>query len=116
MRLFNVTFDVRDAAALAGFWAEVVERPVNPEANEYFARIDGNGVEPNLLFIQVPDTKAGKNRVHIDLDADDLGVARQRLEELGATVVHEKDEYGIRWLTFRDPEGNEFCVGTHYSE
>ena len=116
MRLFNVTFDVRDAASLAGFWAEVVGRPVNPEANEYFARIDGNGVEPNLLFIQVPDTKAGKNRVHIDLDADDLGVARQRLEELGATVVHEKDEYGIRWLTFRDPEGNEFCVGTHCSE
>ena len=91
----------------------MVGRPVNPEANEYFARIDGNGAEPNLLFIQVPETKAGKNRLHIDLDADDLNAARERLDGLGAQFVHEKDEYGIQWLTFRDPEGNEFCVGTH---
>jgi predicted enzyme related to lactoylglutathione lyase len=108
-----VTFDVRDAAARARFWAEVVGRPVNPEANEYFARIDGNGAEPNLLFIQVPEEKAGKHRVHVDLDADDLDAARERLDGLGAQFVHEKDEHGIQWLTFRDPEGNEFCVGTH---
>ena len=40
-------------------------------------------------------------------------VARQRVEELGATFVHEKDEYGVHWMTFHDPEGNEFCVGAH---
>ena len=114
MRLFNVTFDVRDAAALAGFWAEVIGRPVEPEANEYFARIDGDGAGPNLLFIQVPEDKSGKNRVHIDLDAEDLGAARERLQGLGAVFVHEKDEYGLQWLTFRDPEGNEFCVGSHH--
>ena len=51
--------------------------------------------------------------MHVDLDCDDLGVARQRVEELGATFVHEKDEYGVHWMTFHDPEGNEFCVGAH---
>ena len=114
MRLFNVTFDARNAAALARFWSEVVERPVDIEANEFFARIAGDEAVPNLLFIQVPEPKAGKNRVHVDLDADDLGAARERLLRLGAEFVHEKDEYGLQWLTFRDPEGNEFCVGSHY--
>jgi predicted enzyme related to lactoylglutathione lyase len=113
MRVFNVTFDARDAAALATFWSEVVERPVDPEANGFFARIAGDDAVPNLLFIQVPEQKAGKNRVHVDLDIDDLGAARERLEGLGAQFVHAKDEYGIQWLTFRDPEGNEFCVGSH---
>jgi predicted enzyme related to lactoylglutathione lyase len=113
MRLFNVTFDAQDAAVLATFWSQVFERPVDPEANEFFARIPGDESSPNLLFIQVPEAKAAKNRVHVDLDAADLAEARTRLEGLGAEFVHEKDEYGLRWLTFRDPEGNEFCVGSH---
>ena len=113
MRLFKVTFDAGDGAALATFWAEVVDRRVDPEASEFFARITGDDDVPNLLFIQVPEDKSGKNRVHIDLDAEDLGAARERLQGLGAEFVHEKDEYGLQWLTFRDPEGNEFCVGSH---
>jgi catechol 2,3-dioxygenase-like lactoylglutathione lyase family enzyme len=113
VRIFNVTFDAADAVALAGFWAQVVERPVDEGANEHFARIDGGGDEPNLLFIQVPEPRGAKNRVHVDLDAPTLADARARLEGLGATFVHEKDEYGLRWFTFQDPEGNEFCVGSH---
>ena len=46
-------------------------------------------------------------------DAESLDVARTRLEGLGARFVHEKDEYGLRWFTFQDPEGNELCVGSH---
>ena len=61
----------------------------------------------------MPEARSAKNRVHVDLDARDLDEARERLEGLGATFVHEKDEYGLRWFTFQDPEGNEFCVGSH---
>jgi Glyoxalase-like domain len=57
--------------------------------------------------------KTAKNRFHLDLDTETLDGLRPRLEGLGATFVHEKDEYGIHWLTFQDPEGNEFCVGAH---
>jgi len=113
VRLFNVTFDVRDAAAQAAFWSAVVERPVDEGAGEQFARIQGDEANPNLLFIQVPEDRTAKNRVHIDLDAPNLDAVRERLEGLGAEFVHEKDEYGLRWFTFRDPEGNEFCVGSH---
>ncbi|MGH9187548.1 MAG: VOC family protein, partial [Acidimicrobiales bacterium] len=34
-------------------------------------------------------------------------------QDLGASFVHEKDEHGVHWMTFQDPEGNEFCVAAH---
>lgn len=112
MRLYNLTFDARDPTALAEFWSAVLERPIGG-TGEFFAFIDRTPTDPAVLFIKVPEEKIAKNRMHVDLDCDDLGVARQRVEELGATFVHEKDEYGVHWMTFHDPEGNEFCVGAH---
>ena len=61
----------------------------------------------------MPEGKTAKNRMHVDLDAGDLDEARRRLESLGATFVHEQNEYGVHWYTFQDPEGNEFCVAHH---
>ena len=113
MRLYNVTFDARDPSALATFWSAVLERPVGEGANEFFATLDRTATEPALLFVRVPEDKTAKNRMHMDLDCDDLGIARQRLESLGASFVHEKDEFGVHWMTFQDPEGNEFCVAAH---
>ena len=111
MNIGNVTFDCDDAVALSGFWAKVVDRPVAAGATTEFAVIGGR---PNLLFVRVPEAKAAKNRCHVDLDADtDLDTVRARLEGFGATFVHRKDEFGISWMTFTDPEGNEFCVGEH---
>jgi predicted enzyme related to lactoylglutathione lyase len=66
-----------------------------------------------IYNIKVPEGKTAKNRLHLDLDCDDLTEARRRLELLGASFVHEKDEYGVHWMTFQDPEGNEFCVAAH---
>jgi len=45
--------------------------------------------------------------------ADDRAAEVERLVELGATHVHDKDEWNTRWTTLTDPEGNEFCVATH---
>ena len=111
MRIYNVTFDCDDAAALSAFWSKVVDRPVADGASPDFAMIGG---DPNLLFIKVSETKLAKNRCHVDLDADaPLDEVRSRLEGFGAEFVHRKDEFGISWMTFRDPQGNEFCVGEH---
>jgi predicted enzyme related to lactoylglutathione lyase len=112
VRVYNLTFDAHDPPALAEFWSAVLERPVGG-TREFFAFIDRTDAEPAVIFIQVPEGKTAKNRLHLDLDCDDLDVARERLEGFGASFVHEKDEHGVHWLTFRDPEGNEFCVGAH---
>ena len=116
MRLHNVTFDAEDPVSLATFWSAVLERPVADGASRFVAAIDRNPTDPRWLFIRVPEGKTAKNRVHVDLDCDDLGAARSQLEALGASFIHEKDEYGTRWLTFRDPEGNEFCVTSHRAD
>jgi predicted enzyme related to lactoylglutathione lyase len=111
MKIGNVTFDCEDAASLAGFWAALLERDLAPDANEYMAFLPGT---PNLLFLKVPEARAdAKNRVHVDLNIDDIATARARAEELGATFVHEKEEYGVHWVTMLDPESNEFCMGVH---
>lgn len=112
-----VTFDCANAVTVSDFWSAVLGRPVDREgdlsASEFFARIPGEGSDPTLMFIQVPETKSVKNRVHLDLNTSDRAAEVARLVALGATVIHEKDEYGVQWTTLADPEGNEFCVATH---
>jgi predicted enzyme related to lactoylglutathione lyase len=112
VRVYNLTFDAHDPAELATFWSAVLERPVGA-TGEFFAFIDRTETEPAVIFIKVPEGKTAKNRMHLDLDCDDLAAARQQLEGLGASFLHEKDEYETHWMTFLDPEGNEFCVAAH---
>ena len=110
----HVVFDCADAAALAGFWAGVLERPVDDEASEHFATVGmptrGQGPVPVFMFIAVPEERAGKNRLHVDLGAADREAEVARVVALGATHVGDFDEYGARWTTLADPEGNVFDV------
>ncbi|HET8559416.1 MAG TPA: VOC family protein [Marmoricola sp.] len=66
-----------------------------------------------VLFIEVPEGKQVKNRLHFDLAPrtgrrDDELV---RLLELGATRVDDRRQPdGKGWVVLADPEGNEFCI------
>jgi predicted enzyme related to lactoylglutathione lyase len=109
----HVTVDARDAGALAAFWAEVLGWGVGPEPSAVVAVIGGPARPrdtPGWLFLQVPEGKTAKNRMHVDLQADDLDAETERLVGLGARVLHEKREWGAHWRSLADPEGNEFCV------
>ena len=114
-----ITFDCEDAAVLSAFWSGALDRPVDPSEEDtggFFASIgmaDPQPGQPTMMFIKVPESKTSKNRVHLDLNASDRGAEVERLVGLGATVVHDKDEWGVRWTTLTDPEGNEFCVAEH---
>lgn len=107
--LAAVAFDCADAARLAGFWSQVLDRPVDDGATEGFAAI-GMGVPQGLgwMFLKVPEGKTAKNRVHVDLSVADLAAETARLVALGATHVADHEEGNVRWSTLRDPEGNEF--------
>ncbi len=68
-----------------------------------------------LLFIEVPDTKTVKNRLHFDISPRDGTRDEElaRLLEHGANVVADhRGKYGpgTGWVTLADPEGNEFCI------
>jgi predicted enzyme related to lactoylglutathione lyase len=49
-----------------------------------------------------------KNRVHFDLQAADILAEADRLTRLGARQIRSLAENNSRWISFIDPEGNEF--------
>jgi len=63
---------------------------------------------PVLMFHKVPEGKTVKNRVHVDLQATDVAAEADRLSGLGATQIRSLAENNDQWISFTDPEGNEF--------
>ena len=112
IHIANLTVDCSgDASALAGFYAQLLGKSVDEGASPYFATV-GRGKEvPVLMFIRVPDRTPGKNSVHLDLHSEDISAAVERAVSLGAKHVNDFDEYGAKWTTLADPEGNLFDVG-----
>jgi catechol 2,3-dioxygenase-like lactoylglutathione lyase family enzyme len=105
--LASITFDCADAVATARFWSAVLDRPMPDDASPEYVLLPGS---PAWSFFAVPEPKAGKNRVHVDLAADDRDAVVDRLLALGATRLGDFEEGGYRWTTLADPEGNEFDV------
>lgn len=114
-----ITFDCANALTLAEFWSAALGRPIDPgepAPSPFFARLapgEGDNAGPVMMFIQVPEPKSVKNRTHLDLGTDDRDAEIKRLLALGATRIHDKEEWGIQWTTLADPEGNEFCIAEH---
>ena len=65
---------------------------------------------PDILFVQVPDEKAVKNRLHLDLRPLDQQAQVQRLMVLGAQRVDIGQPADVARVVISDPEGIEFCV------
>ncbi len=68
---------------------------------------------PLLDFVRVPEPKAVKNRVHLDVaprKGEDHAEAVRRLEALGARRVDVGQGADVTWVVLADPEGHEFCV------
>jgi predicted enzyme related to lactoylglutathione lyase len=111
LRLTNVTLDCSDAMRVARFWSEALGRPLDERSNEWFATIGRNDAsQTSMFFAKVPEGKSGKNRVHLDLHADDRHAEIDRLIGLGAQRIADVEEYGHKWTVLQDVEGNEFCV------
>lgn len=108
---------VIDCAApleLRDFWREALGYREYWVADDLVVLVPKAPVGTPLLLQRVPEPKATKNRVHIDLACDDVEAEVSRLEALGAARSHsEVRTYGpTHWVTMTDPEGNEFCVST----
>ncbi|MCB0998834.1 MAG: VOC family protein [Acidimicrobiales bacterium] len=108
-RLDEVVIDCRDAARLAEFWLGVLGGHVVRQSHEWVALHPPHGI--TVSFQVVPEEKTVKNRVHLDVDVDDLAEAIDACERLGATRVGDimSDELG-GFQVMTDPEGNEFCL------
>ncbi|HEX7187288.1 MAG TPA: VOC family protein [Actinomycetes bacterium] len=145
MMFWQLTIDANDPALLAGFWAQALgyqpEPPAEPETTwnaHYRTRLgeeaaftdrlfDPSGLRPPIWFQEVPETKASKNRIHLDLypTGREDGMPLQRRIEiveakvaevvgLGASIErrtrHDDPDDPVYYVVMHDPEGNEFCI------
>ena len=137
---FQVTFDCAEPVRVGRFWCEALgyvatpppdgfaswddaERALPPDQQgAWFACVDPNGAGPRLFFQRVPEGKAVKNRLHLDvrvgtgLGGEERVTALEtecaRLLPLGARRVRLllADEENESCLVMQDVEGNEFCL------
>jgi len=108
-----VAIDCSDPLALSGFWAQVLGTEIEGTGGDgpQYVDLKPVGSVPTLRFQRVPELKASKNRLHLDLMAEDLEEAAARVESLGARRTGESHaEFGLEWIILRDPEGNEFFL------
>ena len=67
-----------------------------------------------LRHNRVPEAKSGKNRLHLDINAEDRRAEVDRLVQLGATKLRDVEwiagAASEAWTVMHDSEGNEFCV------
>ncbi|MCD2468793.1 VOC family protein [Streptomyces sp. MBT42] len=138
IREFQVTFDCADPERVARFWCEVLGYAVPPppggfatraeydrsrpaeERGAWCACADPSGEGPRLYFKRVPEGKAVKNRVHLDVRVATGLVGEERLAALEAEctrlvalgAVRERLLYDGHdaCIVMRDVEGNEFCL------
>jgi Glyoxalase-like domain len=115
----HTTVDCRDAYALSEWWKQVLGYvdldgdPNLPGHEECMIRSRHD--DHRLLFIEVPDVKQGKNRLHLDLRPTDGTRDEEvaRLLGIGATRLADLRDVrgdGTGWVVLADPEGNEFCI------
>jgi hypothetical protein len=145
MVFWQLTIDANDPCALARFWGQALGyQPMPPKKPEttwhahYLSRLGDNddfddrlfdpeGLKPPIWFQAVPEAKAGKNRLHLDLyptGRDNALPQEQRVETveakvaelvgLGASVQRrtrdDDPDDPVYYVVMQDPEGNEFCV------
>ena len=105
----EVVFDCNDPGLLARFWAAVLGgEPQERDPDWHY--LDPPGWT-RIAFQRVPEGKAVKNRLHLDVAVTDIGAAAAQAEKLGARTVGEvhSDSSGS-FQVLLDPEGNEWCL------
>jgi hypothetical protein len=108
-RMHGLVVDSADARAQADWWGGVYGAKVTHNEPGWSTLEEVAGMPILTMdFVEVPEPKTVKNRIHWDVEAD----AVEPLVDAGAAVLRPKGDDGIGWTMMADPEGNEFCVFT----
>jgi predicted enzyme related to lactoylglutathione lyase len=112
-RLCHFVIDVGDLDQGVAFWSaalDVLEEPVHDTSRHVYRQLKLPDSDIRVLLQRTDDRKHGKERMHLDMESDDIDAEVQRLEALGATRWDHQQERGHDFWVLRDPWGNEFCV------
>lgn len=107
----SVVIDCNDLAEMARFWQEALGYvPRDPTTHDWVVLTDPQAQRVNVSLQVVPERRAGKNRLHLDLYTTDQAAEVERLLALGATRHPRTPQPGEDFVVLEDPEGNLFCV------
>ncbi len=110
--LHEIVVDCSNPEALARFWQAMIGGEVVVESADWVV-LDGDEEGFFFGFQKVPEAKAGKNRIHIDVEVDEIESAIDQAEQLGARKIGGTiDEDDGSFQVMADPGGNEFCFVT----
>lgn len=142
---FQLVIDCADPEPLARFWAAALAYELEPPPDGFASWdaywrevgvpeeelgtgadciVDPSGRGPRIWFQVVPERKAVKNRLHIDISVSGgravpietrkqrVDAEAARLADLGALLVgvHKTEGLDHYAVAMEDPEGNEFDI------
>jgi predicted enzyme related to lactoylglutathione lyase len=110
LKFDEICVDATDIHRLASWWADVLGWQPEPTDDGDVMLIAPPGAGPNWLFVEVPDDRVVKNRIHFDFRPDDQQAEVERVIALGARRVDIGQTGDESWVVLADPEGNEFCI------
>jgi glyoxalase superfamily protein len=100
--------DCADPVRLVEWWHRLTDWPIGQQGTPWSSLERPDGIY--LGFQQVPESKAGKNRLHLDLKVvDEEAAAAWAQERLGAAFLWRSENPDDPFVVLADPEGNEFC-------
>jgi predicted enzyme related to lactoylglutathione lyase len=112
-RLCQFVIDVSDLDQGVSFWSaalDAAEEPLPDISSPIYRQLRLPDSEIRILLQKTNDKKTSKERMHLDLETDDVEAEVKRLEALGATRWVHQQERGFDFWVLRDPWSNEFCV------
>ncbi|HUK68411.1 MAG TPA: VOC family protein [Streptosporangiaceae bacterium] len=112
-RVCHFVIDVSDLDEGVSFWSaalDAAEEPLSENSSHVYRHLRLPDSEIRILLQKTSDKKISKERMHLDLETDDVEAEVKRLEKLGATRWDHQQERGFDFWVMRDPWENEFCV------
>ncbi|MEV6078977.1 VOC family protein [Streptomyces sp. NPDC052069] len=120
-RFTELVVDCRAPERLAAFWCAVLDFKVidrsegRVEIGSWIPTVEevrARQMPPTLHFLQVPEAKTIKNRLHLDVSPIDGSTEDEvtRLLALGAITADAGQSSDRNWVVMADPEGNELDV------
>jgi len=116
-RISELVIEAADAERLSAFWSEVLGYAELGRESDGSIEIGPPGTgfggpQPTIVLSPNSEPRAGKLRLHIDVNATDRGqeAELERLLALGAGPADVGQSGTESWHVLADPEGNEFCL------
>ena len=113
-RFASVALDTPDPAALAAFYARLLDWPLPPDAgDDEWVNLPAPGGGTRLAFQRAADFVAPtwpradvQQQLHIDFEVADLDAAHERAVGLGARHLDTQASFRV----YADPVGHPFCL------